>query len=150
MLQDPVLDDREPEPGATLGPRAAGIDPIEALEDPRQVHRGNAHPRVLDRDSHQVPDPHRAHHHAPIGLVVLDRIVDQVGEDLLERHRIGENHRQAGLDVARERHPALPRRGRVELQRPFHFRFDVARHELELELGAVELGESEEVVHQVR
>src|ERR1043166_8290798 len=44
-----VLDDGEPEPGASELARAGLVHAVEALGDPRQVFGGNADSGVLDR-----------------------------------------------------------------------------------------------------
>src|SRR5258708_9289299 len=48
MAVDDVLDDREPEPGAAERARAAGVDAIESLGQPRQVLARDPLPLVGD------------------------------------------------------------------------------------------------------
>ena len=62
---DEVLHDREAEAGAARIPpvaRARLVDPIEPLEDPRQIRLGNARTIVSDRDHDASRTPLRPHH----------------------------------------------------------------------------------------
>jgi hypothetical protein len=84
-----------PHPGAVAGGRA-----LQTLEDPEHA------PAVLGREAaavvadRQLHAPVGAlapvHHHDQVGAAaVADGVVDQVGEQLAEPHRVAGQHRQA-------------------------------------------------------
>src|SRR5512145_1982735 len=51
---DQVFDDRKTEAGATELARAARVDAVEALENPRKMLGRNPWPRVSNRDAHMI------------------------------------------------------------------------------------------------
>ena len=76
-----MLDDGEAQPGPAGGPRARGVDAVEALEDPQLVVRGDAVPLVGDDELDDVARD-RAHGHGDPGvrLAVGDGVADEVGD----------------------------------------------------------------------
>ena len=51
---DDVLANREPQTKTIDLPRQSCIDPVEAVEDPVKMFRGNAQPIIADTDLHQL------------------------------------------------------------------------------------------------
>src|SRR5438552_15403461 len=100
-----MLDDGEPEPGSSKLARAAGIRAVEALEDARLVLRLDAGAGIHDRQHHRRTEavPEQGDPAAP--RRELDRVVQQVDEDLLERAPIG--HRAQPFRHVRIEHDAL-------------------------------------------
>ena len=83
-----VLDDRQPEYGATERAAAALVDPVKPLEKSRQMGRLDAAPLVLHRDLQRglagiVRSQAGRHADRVVGLAGLDRVVDQVDQCLL-------------------------------------------------------------------
>src|SRR5690606_8152740 len=58
---DEVLDDGETESRPPHVPGAAGIDSVEALEDPLSMRRVDAGPVVEDLEGHSLRAPPRSH-----------------------------------------------------------------------------------------
>ena len=64
MPDQHVLDDRKPKPRAAGGPRAASIDAVETLGQPRQVFRCDADAAIRDREFAAVlRSAEQEHHH---------------------------------------------------------------------------------------
>src|SRR5262245_30658649 len=83
MELDDVLHDREPEAGAAFLARARLVHAIEALEDPLLILLGDTGAGI----THLAPDvsgslAERNGHVTTLG--VLDRVVEQIGEHLLD------------------------------------------------------------------
>src|SRR5258708_1646719 len=79
-----MLHDREAEAGTADLPRAPGVDAIETLEETREVARFDSGAGVLDDEAEIVGIGLDAQGHACAARAVLDRVVDEVAEDLLE------------------------------------------------------------------
>ena len=82
-----VAHDRQAQPGASRGPTARPIDPVEALENPRLVGLTDTDPLVFDFDEHPVafrppPAPHGSTVAGDGG--VLDGVVEQVADGRCE------------------------------------------------------------------
>ena len=74
-----VLDDGQPQAGAAGGPRAGGVDPVEALEDPLQLGRRDADALVGHGDLDVVAvDPAGADADPGAGVAVVDGVRHQV------------------------------------------------------------------------
>src|SRR5438552_4101785 len=58
---DHVLDEGEADATAAPALRLAPAHPVELLEDPGDLRRGNSHPVVLDGQPHLLADAARAH-----------------------------------------------------------------------------------------
>src|SRR4029079_2446434 len=87
---DQVLDDREPEPGASALPGAPGVHPVQALEDPRQVLGLDPGAVVDDLEQDPAAPPLAGDPDRPVLLAVLDGVVDEVLDHLLDPHRVAE------------------------------------------------------------
>src|SRR5687768_17260951 len=82
-----VLDDREPEPGASDAAAAGLVDPVEPLEDPLLVALRDPDAVVLDLDPHlALVVPERADPDVPavggVGRGVRREVADDGGERL--------------------------------------------------------------------
>ena len=128
MLFDEVLHDRETE---TESLRAAGLLLTEALEDVRQELRSDALAGVRDGHAHALVGTFDGDRDRPTFGGELDRVREQVGDDLPEPPRIAEH--MAGL-LDREIQRDLLRRA-LRARRE-HRRLDDGskRHVLRLEL----------------
>src|SRR5204862_5730674 len=96
--------DVEPEAGAARG---AGAGP-EGLEEVWQDVGRDSGARVAHGEPHRLALGRERHldlHRAPVA--VLERVVDQVLDDLLHLHAVGAERREPGRDAAGE--PALAR-----------------------------------------
>ena len=88
------LTNREAKAGAAHVARPAAVDAIEALEEARQVAWLDAGAGVGDLDAQGVPFQLCVQADLRARAAILDRVVEQVGEDLLERLAIGARRRQ--------------------------------------------------------
>src|SRR5262249_33338043 len=104
---DEVLDDREAEAGAAHVPRATAVDAVKALEEARQVAGLDAGAGVRHLDVDLVFAGAHADGDGRARGAVLDRVVDQIGEHLLDGAAIGPRDRDVGAEVEREAE-ALP------------------------------------------
>src|SRR2546428_5291485 len=80
-----VPDDREPEAGAAELARTRLVDTVEPLGDPREIGRRDPDAGV-DHGDLELAAGYRSrrHRHAAALRRVLDRVVDQVDDDLYE------------------------------------------------------------------
>src|SRR6516162_7080385 len=97
---DDAAGDAQTQPGAALGPAAGLVHAVEALEDVRQMLRGDADPRVTDARHHRSALRLDLHLDHATRRRVLDGIVQQVVEDLPQPRRIASCAQALGsLDV---------------------------------------------------
>src|SRR4029077_12911232 len=82
---DQVLDDREAQAGPPQLPAPRLVDAVEAFEDAGQVVAGDADPGVGDFQDDGVPPQAAADADGAELGGILDRVVDQVVEDLADR-----------------------------------------------------------------
>src|SRR5207302_2120337 len=98
--------DGQPEPGAAQLARARLVDAIEALRDARQIGAGDADTRVAHAhlNAFEVGRAVRPYAHGdPAAFAcVLDRVVDEVDEDLGETVVVGVHPEIGRLDVRDE------------------------------------------------
>ena len=103
-----MLDDREPEAGATGGPVPRRVDAVEALEDPVELSCRDADAAVGDAEVDRGLVAGRGDHHGG----ALRRVGDGVGDQVAHRYgdllAVAEEHEAVGavldeLDVARLR-----------------------------------------------
>ena len=94
MGQHDVLGDGEAEAGASGFAGAGFVDAIEALEQAREVLGGNAGAEVLDEEFHGVGNGAGPEDDSSAGSAVLQRVVDQVGKDLVDGFAVGEDRRK--------------------------------------------------------
>src|SRR5450631_4721105 len=88
MKRDQVLDQREPETEAALGPIRAAVSLDEEIEDPREQVGRDARAVVLDPDDDFTTLAAGAHDDLSAALRVAGRVGEQVRHDLGEPHRI--------------------------------------------------------------
>ena len=95
-LHDPLCDrETEPEPAALRGPRARAIGPPEAVEDVWQIVGGDSDARVPNGDrDFIVAAPRRRQLHMAAARRVLDRVRDDVEEQLPESRSIAHDRRR--------------------------------------------------------
>src|SRR6185436_9469108 len=92
-----MLDDGEAEPGAADLAAAAGIDPVEALGQPRDMLGGDALAPVDHAEADQLrpailePDPDRR-----LRAAIFERVDDQIGEHLRELVAVAADQGLAG------------------------------------------------------
>ena len=94
QLRD-VAHDRRAEPEAALRRRECAFGPAERLEQVRQVFRRNALPRIGDRQPHALACPGQRHDDAPARRRELDRIRQQVRQELARARGPPESRRSA-------------------------------------------------------
>src|SRR5437667_54384 len=98
-----LLHDAQPEPDTAGAAGAALADLVEGLEDRVQVVGRDARAGVADLDHDPTGASSRVRHHGdPPRLRELDRVVDQIVDDLLQLHAVGLQHREVRLDRDRE------------------------------------------------
>ena len=148
-LDDPARD-REAEAGAAhaLRPLAPGL--LELLEDALEVGLRDPLPGVPDRHARDAGDrgvPEHAHLDDPVVGGELERVREEVREDLHEPPAVGdEAHRLAGhLDP--ELLPALRRGGLVAVHRGARELVEEDDLRLHAELALREAGDVEQLVH---
>src|SRR5215475_4939097 len=90
----------EPCPGVLATFTRPRIDTVEALEDAWEVTRIDAGAVVDDGDLDVLGPRGGAHDDGRARAAVLDRIVDEVGEHLLERSSVGARGGEAGRRLA--------------------------------------------------
>src|SRR5947207_3406971 len=105
VLSD-VADDREAEAGAAGVSRTSAVDPVEALEDPREVAGGNADPGVRYLHPRLAGGRADAHANGATGVRRADRVVDEVPDEQGEIAR-GAAHALRRPDVELEREAGL-------------------------------------------
>ncbi len=104
--------DRQPQPRAVIGLGQLALDLLERPAQPQQRMRRDADAGVGDHQHDGIAEHPAAHHHlAAIGRE-LDRIGQQVDDDLLDRAAIG-HHRNGAVDIRVERSGACRRRART-------------------------------------
>src|SRR3954469_5285597 len=84
MVLHDVLHDGQPKTGATRFSRAGRIHPIEPLEEARVVFIGNALSEVADEEFDALASRAGSELDLSPGLAILQRILDQVPENLLD------------------------------------------------------------------
>src|SRR3954451_6906162 len=92
VLLDDALADRKPDAGARIVLLA--VEPVERLEDALGLSRVHADAIVGDREDRRVPLDLGADADDRIALGELERVADQVEEDLTELADVAEDHRQ--------------------------------------------------------
>ena len=92
--QDDVLGDGQAEACAAGLAGASFIDPIETLEKTRQMFGWDAGAEVTNIELNSLLCLLRAKIDAPAGTSVFHRVVNQVGEYLVNRLAVGENLRK--------------------------------------------------------
>ncbi len=144
MSGEDLADDRQAQPHAAslLTPG----DPVEFLEDARQVLASDPFARILDAESDEVAfrlhlDPDR-----PPARSVLDRVDDQVVEDMLDPIAIDHDAGELAVDVGLERDRGIlgarlhPRSGAMDEL------VGEDRLEVELDPALLDPGQVEQVV----
>src|SRR5439155_9784129 len=84
-----MFGDREAQPRAALLARSARVDAVEPLENAGQVVGRYSRPGVRDPDEYVVAGTLRRHLDAATGLCMPEGVVEEIGEDLPQRLRIG-------------------------------------------------------------
>src|SRR5690242_15973062 len=79
-----VFHDRKAEAGSAKLARTAGVDAIEALENPRKMFRRDAGACIGNADAHGSILHLGAHAHARAFRAVLERIIDEISDDMIE------------------------------------------------------------------
>src|SRR4051794_32891135 len=81
---DDLLDDGETETGARDTARDAGFDPLETIEDSREIFPRNTDPFIAYRDDDLVAVVARGDGDCPSRRGVLHGIADEIGDGLSE------------------------------------------------------------------
>ena len=144
--------DRQAQAGAAVLPRGRAVGLREVFEDPRLRFRCDADATVVDADLDRtirrglLAQRHANHHFAVFGE--LERVADQVGDDLAQPERVAvHGQRRFGWGELSRQFKALDL-GRVRKHR--HRVFDdfdqVEVDRLQLEVAGLDLGKVEDVV----
>ena len=93
--------DGQAESGAAAGASAGFVSPVKALEDLRQILGGDAHAGVGDGEDGSTIFRAGAEADFAVGLIVVDRVSEQVGEDLCQVVGVAEGfgERQVTVDL---------------------------------------------------
>ncbi len=91
-----MLHNGEAQPGSARLPRTVLVHAIEALEQARQVLGGDAGAEVAHQEFDGAVARLRSHHHAAAFGPVAQRVLDQVGEHLLQRVAVAPNLASSG------------------------------------------------------
>src|SRR5262249_15408328 len=145
-----VLDQREPDPRAADRPAAHAARPIEPLEDAVALVRRDAGSGVRDPEQHVVPASRQGHVEALAIGRVLYRVVHQVEEEEGHRVLIEANRWQIGLDVDIELHALAVEPVAVHVEAARQHLGEIPDLEIVGDLAALDLGEVEDVVDEVR
>src|SRR5439155_9136798 len=97
-----VPHDGEPEAEAAVRAVRARVRLAEAVEDVGQELGADAPPAVAHLEAHAVAGALDAEDDLAAGVGELDRVREEVGEDLLETVRIADDAARTVLDRARE------------------------------------------------
>ena len=97
MLARPPLRDRQSEPAATWIARTRGIRSVESIENMREVRRTNTDAVVSYDDGGVRPFSTDRHRNVSGRGRVLERVIDQIQEELPESILIPSD--QGGLDL---------------------------------------------------
>ena len=89
-----VLGDGETEASASGFAGAGFVDAVEAFEQAGEMLGGDAGAEVSDKEFHGVRNGAGAENDASSGWAVFQRIVDQVGKNLVDRFAVGEDGTQ--------------------------------------------------------
>ncbi len=89
MGADDVLGYGEAEAGASGFAGAGFVDAIEAFEEAWQMFRRNARAKVAHEEFHAMVGGTRPEFDARAGTPILHRVVDQVGENLVDGFAVG-------------------------------------------------------------
>src|SRR6266850_5255476 len=144
-----VLDDGQPEARAAGLPRAASVRAVEPLEDPLAVPGLDAGPGVDHGEDRELASAVSEDGDVPAVRSELDRVVEQVDEDLLQRAPV-RDHAQGGGPVVAEDDLLLPRAGPDQIQRGLAERAHLDGTRLGTVLPRFQPGEVEEVARQAR
>ena len=98
---DDVLHDRQAESRATLIAGTALAHPVETFEKSRQMFRADPDPIVGDLHHHAILQAITAHRTTPTIATVVDRVGEQVREDLRKAVPVG-HHQCVRLKVVHE------------------------------------------------
>ena len=117
-----MLDDRQAQPGAPQLTAPRLVHAVEPLEDPRQLVARDADARVGHVHAHHVGRQRAGHADLSSQRRVLDRVVDQVVEDLPDRLLVGQDQslsiQAAGIKGERQvlgfRPTPMPLKARLE------------------------------------
>src|SRR3954453_4428062 len=83
--------DVEPQAGAAHAARQVRVDAVELVEDPPLLARRDAEPVVDHAEADRVVTPGDLQLDRPAVVRVLDRVVDEVRQDLADLVRVAEN-----------------------------------------------------------
>src|ERR1700722_20837982 len=83
-----VFDNGQAQAGPAHGSRSCLIGAIEALEDARQIFRGDADAGIADQDANLAVIAAHFHLHFAIRAIELYRVIQQIDEDLLQTQLI--------------------------------------------------------------
>ncbi len=130
-------------------PRRRAVHLAEALEDVRQLALRDADAVVLDADEVTLGLALDAHHDAPVLRRELDRVGEQVPQDLLEPQGVGA-HRGHRLGQGREQQPDAARLGHQpdRLDRALDHLRERDGLQVQRERPALEPGDVEQVVDE--
>src|SRR4051794_13677147 len=146
--RDEAAGDEEPEAGAATVRAACAT--VELAEDPLPLRLRDADSLVGHTELDRVAAAARGDGDGAARRRELDRVVEQVREDLAELVAIGLRREPAVLDVDDEAVPVPGVVVLVALHRVREQRLEVDRRELHLEIARVEPGHVEERVDDLR
>ncbi len=89
MRIDNTLADRQPQAAATGLARPSFVDAIEAIEQAPHRGRWNAIPGILYNDDRVTRIDCSSNRNFATGTVVMNRVADQIHEDLSDAARVG-------------------------------------------------------------
>ena len=121
-VDDPARD-RQPEPGAAVARGARRVGAVEALEHPLGLGGRDAGPLVGDHDRGAAGGRGvGAQPHAALGRRVADRVVEQVGDHLVQPLGVAGGLQVAGLDAHLQPHRPVAEHAlaRGLLEQPAH------------------------------
>jgi hypothetical protein len=144
---DDAPGDGQAETGAPLRARRRAVDLLELLEDPLLVGLGDARARVRDRDAEGPVGRGRLQADLA-GLGELDRVADEVQQDLGEAALVAVADGQVGGDRGLQRQVLLGGEGLRGGQHRLHDVLHRVLSERQAQLPCLDLGEIEDVVDQ--
>src|SRR5215470_16437522 len=107
MLLDERAYQREPEARAGLGEHGIATDLLERPAEARQLVRGNADPGVAHAQARALAVVAQRHHDLPARRRELDRVREQIEQDLLERAAVGDERDRDDRPLDAQIEPAI-------------------------------------------
>ena len=150
MQLDEVANESEPDAEAALGAGAPALALLEAVEDDRQQLGADAGAGIADDDLEVRADPPQGELDAAVSRRELDRVHQEVPDDLLQTVRVAVERAGARIDQRLQPEPLGLERRPHRVERRFQHPREIDRADVEPHLAADDAGDVEQVVDQLQ